>query len=114
GAAPALSSVVFNENEVLKAFGPNLAFTGNTIQAWYNDEHAMLLGVRQITVKTTAGTTTTNHTITPWDSTLSAVNPSLGATALTGEQSGTDLATWNAAYGYTDHGRPLWPALFIT
>ena len=29
-------------------------------------------------------------------------------------QSGTDTATWNASYGYTDRGRPMFPATFVT
>jgi hypothetical protein len=31
-----------------------------------------------------------------------------------GPQAGTDTATYNATYGYLDHGRPIFPALFIT
>jgi len=33
---------------------------------------------------------------------------------LAGPQAGTDKATYNATCGYLDHGRPIFPALFIT
>lgn len=115
GTAPSLTSVVFNESEVLKAFAPNFVYTGSAIKAWYTDEHALLLGIRQVNVKTGHnGTTTTNYPVTPLNANLGAINPSVGTTALTGPQSGTDLATWNSTYGYQDNGRPFWPALFIT
>ncbi len=48
GTAPALSSIVFNESDVLHAFGPNVVNTGGKIIAWYTDEHALTLGVREV------------------------------------------------------------------
>src|SRR5581483_4048768 len=84
-----LTSVAFNESDVLAAMAPNFAFVGGTIRAWYNDEHAVLLGIRQITVKKSTGTTTTNYPITPWSSSLSATGVQVGAQALTGDQAAT-------------------------
>jgi hypothetical protein len=99
-----LTSLVFNESSVLRTFAPSVASAGDTIKVWYNDEHALTLGVRRVNVKTTSGTTSTNYPVTPLGSNPgSAVNPAVGTTALTGDQAGTDLS-----------GRPMFPALFIT
>jgi hypothetical protein len=76
-----------------------------TIQLFYNDEHALTLGVRQVKVKTSSGT------LPPTDypiSTMvtdpdSAINPQVGSTIDSGDQAGTDVS-----------GRPMFPALFIT
>jgi hypothetical protein len=71
------------------------------IQVFYNDEHALTLGVRQIQTKTSGGTTTTNYPITPMTADPdSATNPLVGATEA---QGGVDTS-----------GRPMFPALFIT
>ncbi|HYL74919.1 MAG TPA: hypothetical protein VEU96_11985 [Bryobacteraceae bacterium] len=109
GTAPALSSVVFSESDTLQAFD----FTNGVIRAWYTDEHALTLGVRRVVVKTSTGTTTTDYPFTDFSG-VSAVNPLVGTTFAAGDQAGTDLATYNPAYGFLDHGRPLWPALYIT
>jgi len=102
-SANPLTSVVFNESEVLRKFAPNVAFAGETIKVWYNDEHALTLGVGKVIVKTKT-TTTTTYTVSPLPSNPgSAINPQVGTTLLTGDQAGTDLA-----------GRPMFPALFIT
>jgi hypothetical protein len=126
GTPPALSSVVFNESEVLRTSaavpgGGSVAGPNDKIALWYNDEHAMTLGVRHVVVKTSAGTTTTDYPITPLTANPpgSAANPSVGTTARSGEQAGTDLALYNATYGFDINrlpwsGRPMWPALFIT
>jgi len=96
-----LSSTVFNESEVLRAFGPTIAGPGDTIKAWYSDEHALTLGVRQVTVKTASGSTTTNYAIAPLTTDPgSAINPAVGANMA---QGGLDPAL-----------RPMFPALFIT
>jgi len=121
GTAPALSSVVFSESTMLQQFAAAFTSSGNTITVWYADEHALTLGVDQVVVQTAQGTTSTDYSssFTPFNSTtLSAVSPNsplpVGTTALTGAQAGTDVATWSQDYGYVDHGRPMWPALFIT
>ena len=59
GSAPALSSVVFNESTVLANYGPTFVYPHGKIMAWYGDEHALTLGVREVqivTVTTTSGT----------------------------------------------------------
>jgi hypothetical protein len=98
--------VVFNESEVLRAFRPvgiASAVPGQTIQAFYNDEHALTMGAKRVVVKTSAGTVGTNYTLTA-NSVPACINsPAVGSQILTGDQAGTDLAS-----------RPLWPALFIT
>ncbi len=95
----ARTSIAFNESEVLRAFtlGTNPG-VGDTIRVWYSDEHALTLGVRQISVKTPIGTTVTQYALTPMSSSPgSAMNPAVGATI-----------------GLDPSGRPLYPALFIT
>jgi VCBS repeat-containing protein len=126
GLAPSFTSVIFNESEVLRAFA---ASSDGKVIAWYNDEHALTLGVRQVNIKNSA-TQTLSY---PADGLLgrpnftamsgnpaSTTDPAVGwtflkdgATSPTG-LAGTDTATWNSAYGFADHSRPLWPALFIT
>ena len=104
------SAVVFNESEVLRYAEPGPSTCGTAtseIRMWYNDEHAMTLGVRSVVVKTSSGSTTTNYPITPTSSTPGCVsNPLVGSTIASGDQSGNDVAAGG--------GRPLMPALFIT
>jgi len=98
------TSVAFNENEVLSAFSPTVAQPGDTLKVWYNDEHALTLGIKKVTVKSSSGTTTTTYPVSPLTAVPDSVfNPQVGSMALTGDQAGTDPA-----------GRPIWPALFIT
>ncbi len=95
------TSVVFNESEVLRGFA---AGTDGTIRVWYSDEHAMSLGVRQVSVKTSSGTTVTNYDLAPLSTNPgSAVYPAVGSTAVTGDQAAID-----------PYGRPIYPSLFIT
>ena len=46
--------MVFNESEVLRAFDPAAGcitnFNSATVKLWYNDEHALTLGIRQVNV----------------------------------------------------------------
>jgi uncharacterized repeat protein (TIGR01451 family) len=100
------TSLVFSESEDLEAatvgFGGVCAPT--QIRVFYSDEHALSLGVRQVNVKTTSGTTTTNYTIAATPSGPSSViDPAVGSTIATGDQAGVDVS-----------GRPLFPALFMT
>jgi hypothetical protein len=103
------TSLDFSESEVLRAFTNTLVngCVPSQIRVFYNDEHALILGVRQIIVKNAAGaggTITSNYTVTPLSSSPSnTFNPKVGATDLTGNQRGTDVSD-----------RPLFPALFIT
>jgi hypothetical protein len=97
-----LTSVAFNESSVLKA--ANLDSANGTFEVWYSDEHALALGVRQVTVKTPGGSTTTNYAVTPLTSNPGvALNAAVGSTITTGDQAGVDLS-----------GRPMYPSLFIT
>jgi uncharacterized repeat protein (TIGR01451 family) len=130
GVAPNLSSVVFNESSVLKAFGADSL----NIIAWYNDEHALTLGVRQVVVTQPSGAVATNsYPFTAWSASYLTgnagfVQPAVGTTCFKDSaacpvstpvagllnQAGTDTATWSSTYVWQDHGRPDWPALFIT
>ena len=89
---------------MLRAIRPAGSWPNGIVQMFYNDEHALTLGVRQVNVKTSAGTTTTDYPITPLATDPgSAVDPQIGSDTLTGDQSGLDASL-----------RPMWPTLFIT
>ena len=104
------SGAVFNENDVLVAAEPGMTTCGiqpTQIKVWYADEHPLSIGVRQIIIKTSSGSTTYNYPVTASPVSASiAVDPQLGATNQSGDFSGNDVAI--------DGGRPLWPALYIT
>ena len=100
---------------MLRAFDPAqgcITDTGATIKLWYNDEHALTLGVRRVVVKDSTGTKTTDYPV----SAMGATNPShaehplVGTTTTTGDQAGTDTNIC----GEPNCGRPMWPSLFIT
>ena len=99
-----LTSVAFNEAEVLRAIEPAGTWPNGIVRLFYNDEHALTLGVRSVAVKTSGGTTTTDYPVSSLtmdpDSTTSA---QVGTTMLAGDQSGLDPSL-----------RPMWPSLFIT
>jgi|GEM_PF-5851730 len=108
---PPRSQVTFSENDILRAYSPNGNTCGQAVTAiklWYNDEHAMLLGTRSVTVKRANGTTyTTNYPISAYPGTPTCIsNPSMGTTITSGAQAGVDVAAGG--------GRPIWPALFLT
>lgn len=99
-----LTSTKFNENEVLRAIRPAGSWPNGVVQLFYNDEHAMTLGVRQVVVKSASGMTTTDYPITAlMTDPGSTTNPQTGTTMLVGDQSGLDSSL-----------RPMWPSLFIT
>src|SRR2546426_20064 len=110
------TSVDFNESEVLRAFSPQQtvnATPGLTIKVWYNDEHALTLGVRRVIVKTHSGTTATDYPVAALPSDPGSVlYPQVGTTALDGAQAGTDTSACNGDPDLCD--RPMFPALFIT
>ena len=113
------TNVGFNESEVLRTFSPVggvLATPGLTIKLWYNDEHAMFLGVNKVTVKTSSGTTTTNYTVSPLCATpasgCAVTPPQVGTSALDGDQAGTDTSSCTSFPDLCD--RPLYPALCVT
>lgn len=98
------SNIKSDENEVLRGFAPVIAGPGDQLKVWVNDEHASILGVRQIQVKTLTGTNITDYPVSPLTSSPgSAIDPQTGSNLLDGDQAGTDVA-----------GRPIWPSLFIT
>jgi len=99
-----LTSTTFNENEVLRAIRPAGSWPNGVVQMFYNDEHAMTLGVRQVAVKMMSGTTTTDYPVTPLATNPgSSTNAQTGSNVLVGDQSGLDASL-----------RPMWPSLFVT
>jgi hypothetical protein len=116
GAPRTPADVVFNESDVLVAFSPQTTVQvtpGLTVNVWYSDEHAMTLGVRQVSVITSSGTTTTNYPISSLSGNPGVQgNPQVGSTALTGDVAGVDTSTCT---GVADScSRPMWPSLFVT
>jgi hypothetical protein len=99
-----LTSTVFNESEVLRAIQPSGSWPNGVVSLFYNDEHALTLGVRSVVVKSAGGTTTTNYPVSALAASPSTVtNPQTGTTILSGDQSGLDASL-----------RPMWPVLFLT
>lgn len=103
------SQVVFNESEVLAATQLDTSAGANhaVIKLWYTDEHALLLGVRKVVIKSSTGITTTNYPITATPSAPTCVvSPLVGSRATSGDQVPNDVSAGG--------GRPLFPALFVT
>ncbi len=106
------SAAVFSENEVLAAMEPSSTTCGildaGFIKVWYTDEHALLLGIKTVTVKRTNGTSySTNYPISAYGGTPTCGNSLLfGTTINSGAQAGNDVADGG--------GRPIRPSLFIT
>jgi len=99
-----LTSTVFNESEVLRAIQPSGSWPNGVVSMFYNDEHALTMGVRSVVVKSASGSTTTDYTVSPLAASPSSVtNPQTGTNILSGDQSGLDASL-----------RPMWPALFVT
>src|SRR6185503_7943567 len=87
------TNVIFNESEVLRAFTPAVAGRGDRLKVFYNDEHALTLGVRRVIVKTSAGSTATDYPVSPLTANPgTVVNPQVGTPMLDGEQAGTDTS----------------------
>ena len=75
-----------------------------TLQMFYNDEHAMTLGVRQVQVTSSSGTTTTSYPISIMlTNPDSAIPPLVGSTIPAAIRRGP---TWRS--------RPMFPAMFVT
>jgi hypothetical protein len=90
------TSIVFNESDVLAH--AQLDTTDGFFNVWYSDEHALSLGVSQVTTITASGTQTSNYTVTPMPSNPGVVqNPQVGA-----------------PNGVDPSGRPIAPTLYIT
>jgi hypothetical protein len=101
----ARASIAFNESTVLRAFrltGVTENCIPQTLQLFYNDEHALTLGVRRVETVTCLGTTATDYPVTPMVNhpADNAQHPMTGATEA---QGGVDTS-----------GRPMFPAMFIT
>jgi hypothetical protein len=103
-AGSPLAMVDFNESEVLRAIEPDGNAPSGIVRMFYNDEHALTLGVRSVVVKTAAGSTTTDFPVTALAANPgSAVSPKTGTNELVGDNSGLDQSL-----------RPMWPALYLT
>jgi hypothetical protein len=99
-----LTGTVFNEVEVLRAIQPAGAIPTAIVRLFYNDEHALTLGVRNVTVKDTSGTTSTDYPVSPLTTNPGTVTSAqFGTNELAGDQSGLDTSL-----------RPMWPVLFLT
>jgi hypothetical protein len=74
-------------------------------EVFYSDEHALALGVRQVNVITTGGTTPSNYPVNALTANPGCVLSQLnvGSTCTTGDQAGVDVSN-----------RPMYPALFVT
>jgi hypothetical protein len=95
-----LTDIEFNESNVLAAIIPSGGYPLASIQLFYNDEHAMTLGVREVVVNGAS----TPYPVSPLASSPSSLSsPETGTNVLTGDQAGVDPS-----------GRPMWPALFVT
>ena len=99
-----LAKVTFSESEVLRAIQPEGKAPQGIVRLFYNDEHALTLGVRQVVVKTAAGSMSTDYPVSPLTTNPGSVtNAQLGTTALSGDDSGLDQSL-----------RPMWPAMYVT
>jgi len=99
-----LTSVAFNESEVLAAIVPSGGAPLASVRLYYGDEHALTLGVRSVVVTSSSGTTTTDYPVSPLAASPSTIHsPQTGTNQLVGDQSGLDPSL-----------RPMWPALFVT
>jgi hypothetical protein len=99
-----LASVTFNEDGVLRTIEPSGSSSSGVVKLFYNDEHAMTLGVRSVVVASASGTTTTSYTVSPLASDPGSItSPKTGTNMLTGDQSGLDPSL-----------RPMWPVLYLT
>ena len=89
---------------MLRAIQPSGSWQNGVMSMFYNDEHALTLGVRSVVVKSAGGTTTTDYPVSALAASPGSVtNPQTGTNLLTGDQSGLDASL-----------RPMWPVLFVT
>jgi hypothetical protein len=99
-SANALTGILFNEISVLAAVVPSGGYPFASVQLFYNDEHAMTLGVHEAVI---------NGVSTSFPVSLLTMSPD----NVTAPETGTNLITGQLA-GVDPVGRPMWPALFIT
>jgi hypothetical protein len=123
-----LQKVAFNESEVLRFAQFDTA--KNRIELFYNDEHALALGVSKVTVNGVTTNYTSNTTAYPGTPPAGGLSPvKTGAPYYTPAQLGDDPATVTplnlaihqgtkapaGAPGSSDvSGRPMFPSLFVT
>jgi hypothetical protein len=95
---------------VLRAFKMSMDAHCNptTLQMFYNDEHAMTLGIRQVQVTSAScggSGSVTNYPFSagPTATPTCVMNPMVGSTIQDGDQAGTDTA-----------GRPIYPVMYVT
>jgi hypothetical protein len=99
-----LTSVVFNEVEVLRAIEPAGGAPTAIVRLFYNDEHALTLGVRSVVVKTASGSTSMDYPVSALTTNPGSVTSAqFGTQQLVGDQSGLDQSL-----------RPMWPVMFLT
>jgi hypothetical protein len=95
-----LTNIVFNESDVLAAIVPSGGYPFASIQLFYNDEHAMTLGVG----KTVINGVSKSYPLSLLTKSPDVVDsPKTGSNLIIGQQAGVDPV-----------GRPMWPALFVT
>jgi hypothetical protein len=115
-----LTNVPFNESQDLIGTSPSdgtsISLQDGRLQVFYSDEHALTLGVSQITMITSSGTTTTNYPVSALPASPSSVtNPQVGAPYTPPASPVTVQPGTLALQGGTDTaGRPLAPSLYIT
>ena len=96
----ALTDILFNESAVLAAIVPSGGYPFASIQLFYNDEHAMTLGVHDAVINGVSHP----FPVSPLTKSPDIVNaPETGTNLIIGQLAGVDPV-----------GRPMWPALFIT
>jgi hypothetical protein len=99
-----LTSVTFNEDGVLRTIEPSGTSSAGVVRMFYNDEHAMTLGVRSVVVTSASGNSTTNYSVSALNADPGSVtSPQTGTNMLVGDQSGLDPSL-----------RPMWPVLYVT
>ena len=99
-----LTSVAFSESEVLRAIDPSGGVPLASVRLFYNDEHALTLGVRHVDVVTSAGPTGKDYPVSPLQTNPDqAYFPQTGTNEVSGDYSGLDPS-----------GRPMWPVLYVT
>ena len=99
-SANPLTDILFNESSVLAAIVPSGGYPFASIQLFYNDEHAMTLGVHEAVINGKS----TKFPVSPLAMSPDTVNaPETGTNLIIGQLAGVDPV-----------GRPMWPALFIT
>jgi uncharacterized repeat protein (TIGR01451 family) len=123
-----LTSTAFNESSALAAVAPtdgtSISLADNTLKVWYTDEHALALGVSQVTIKTSGGSNTQGYNVSSMgnNNPASVINPSVGGSYATPASLGLNPLTVTPGtlaadqpQGNTDvSGRPLFPSLFVT